>query len=132
MLQETRVNKNSKILIVDDSRIVVSLHSSILKSAGFDCDTAENGAEALEKIILKQYSLILTDLNMPKMDGYELTRKLRKIENYGSVPVIMISTEQEPHDEVKGIEAGANLYIAKPIQPNELIANVMMLLPIRG
>ena len=120
------------ILIVDDSKVVLSVHSFVLKGAGYACETAENGFEALEKLMLKGYDLVLTDVNMPKMDGYELLHKLRALPSYASVPVIMISTEQESVDKNRGLEAGANLYIVKPTQPEALVANVKMLLASGG
>jgi len=65
---------------------------------------------------------------MPRMNGYELTRKVRQIEGYSQVPIIIISTEEEGKDKMKGMEAGANVYLVKPAQPESLITNVKMLL----
>ena len=119
---------NKKILIVDDSRLVLSLHSNILKKIGFECVSAQNGAMALEACIQSKFDLILTDINMPKMDGYEFTRKVRATDGYEFVPIIMISTEQEAQDKTRGIEAGANVYIVKPVGADELATHVKMLL----
>lgn len=126
------MNIKPKVLIVDDSKIVLSLHSFILGNAGYECVTAESGYEALEQLNLHSFEILLTDLNMPRMDGYELVRKVRSMANYAQTPIIMISTEQEAQDKAKGIEAGANLYIVKPTQPELLIANVKMLVPLRS
>ncbi|RLB29942.1 MAG: response regulator, partial [Deltaproteobacteria bacterium] len=102
-----------KILIVDDSDIVLRLHSYILEGAGFECAAAENGFVAMEVLLRESFDLVITDINMPKMNGYELTRKIRETEGYKEVPIIIISTEEEAKDKMKGMEAGANIYIVK-------------------
>ena len=117
-----------KVLIVDDSKIVQNMHSFILKEAGYECSTADNGFVALEMLAREPYDLIVCDVNMPRMDGYELTRRVRKTEGYENTPVIMISTEKEAADKMKGMEAGANVYIVKPAKPEELVMNAKMLL----
>src|ERR1700733_5636910 len=123
MLQEAEMNDinseikktsdSKRILIVDDSRLVLSLHSNIIRKLGFDCESAENGFMALEECLKGQFDLVLTDINMPKMDGYEFTKKLRGTSGYEQTPIIIISTEQEALDKSKGLEAGANAYIIK-------------------
>ncbi len=118
----------AKVLIVDDSDIVLNLHSHIFELAGFDVAVAENGFVALEVLNREKIDLIVTDINMPRMDGYELIRKIRKTENYENVPIIIISTEEEAKDIMKGMEAGANLYVVKPADPDKLITNANMLL----
>ncbi len=117
-----------KVLIVDDSKIVQNMHSFILKEAGYECSCADNGFVALEMLAREPYDLIVCDVNMPRMDGYELTRRVRKTEGYENTPVIMISTEKEAADKMKGMEAGANVYIVKPAKPEELVMNAKMLL----
>ncbi len=118
----------AKVLIVDDSQIVLNLHSYIFEEAGFECAVAENGYLALEMLNREQFDLVVTDVNMPRMDGYELTRNVRKTPGYENVPVIMVSTEEEARDKMKGMEAGANIYVVKPAEPRALIANANMLL----
>ncbi len=122
----------SKVLIVDDSQIVLNLHSFIFENAGFQCAIAENGYIALEMLNKEKFDLIVTDINMPKMDGYELTKKIRKTKGYEEIPVIMVSTEEEAKDKMKGMEAGANIYVVKPAEPATLIANAKMLLAEQG
>jgi two-component system chemotaxis response regulator CheY len=117
-----------KILVVDDSRIVLSLHSYILGSAGFDCVTAENGFLALETLFRDRFDLVVTDVNMPRMDGYELTRRIRQTPGFTQIPIIIISTEEEAADKMKGMAAGANVYVVKPAEPASLIQNAKMLL----
>ena len=85
---------------------------------------------ALEKIYGTDGELLicLTDINMPNMDGYTLIERLREDPNFEDLPIIIISTEEELQDKQRGFEAGANLYIVKPTEPDELIENIRMLL----
>lgn len=117
-----------KILVVDDSGIVRNLHSFMLKSAGFEVTEAVNGYEALEKILSTQFDLIIADINMPKMDGFALCKEIRANENYKDTPIIIVSTESEAEDKMKGFKAGANLYLVKPVNAEDLIENSKMLL----
>ena len=107
--------KIKKVLVVDDSLTIRVYHTSLLKSFGFEVDTAENGMEALEKAMSKKYDLILSDINMPVMDGYEFVKKLRKLDNYKLTPVVFVTTLDSEEDKRKGFMAGATLYIVKPI-----------------
>ena len=118
----------ARVLIVDDSNIVLSLHSYILENAGHECMGVNNGFMALERLMREGFDLVVTDVNMPKMDGYELTRRIRAIEDYKQIPIIIISTEQDAKDRMKGLEAGASVYIVKPTDPAALVVNVDMLL----
>ncbi len=116
-----------KTLVVDDSRMVRDLHSFMLQSGGHEVEGAENGSEALERILTEKYDLIVTDINMPKMDGYELARSVRQTEGYQNTPIIMVSTESEAADKAKGFEAGANVYVVKPASAETLLTNAQML-----
>ena len=118
----------AKVLIVDDSHIVLNLHSYIFQTAGFECAVAENGFLALEILNQEHMDLVVTDINMPRMDGYELTRRIRRTPELKDVPIIIISTEEEARDKIKGMEAGANVYVVKPAEPAALIAHANMLL----
>ncbi len=109
-----------KALVVDDSLTVRIYHSSMLKNFGYEVDTAENGLEALEMVIKKKYDLILSDINMPVMDGYEFVRKLRKMNEYKHTPVVFITTLDSDVDRRKALLAGATLYIVKPINMETL------------
>lgn len=119
---------NKRILVVDDSPTIRALLSFILKTAGFETRTASDGIEALETIYLNDFDLLVCDINMPKMDGLTLIKTLRAQEEYRNIPIIIITTESEEEDRKKGIEAGANVYLVKPTQPEHLIQNVKMLL----
>ena len=96
----------TRALVVDDSPMVRDLHAFMLQSGGFQVDGAENGSDALEKLLRRKYDLIVTDINMPRMDGYELVRSIREIEQYKATPIIIVSTESEASDKSKGFEAG--------------------------
>ncbi len=102
-------------LVVDDSLTIRTYHSSILRSLGFETETAENGLDALEKCMEKKYDIIFSDINMPVMDGYEFVKKLRKMEGYKYTPVIFVTTLDSEEDRKKGFLAGATLYVVKPI-----------------
>lgn len=110
-----------KVLIVDDAATVRMYHKNILKQAGFFTDEAINGLEALEKAHMDRFDLYLVDVNMPKMDGYSFIRKLRESRDIQQAPAVMISTEAEAEDETKAYLAGANLYLVKPIKPDQLL-----------
>jgi two-component system, chemotaxis family, chemotaxis protein CheY len=110
-----------KILIVDDAATVRMYHKNILNQHGFLTDEAINGVEALEKAHSEHFDLYLVDVNMPKMDGYTFVRQLRASQMIDQAPVMMISTESEAEDELKAYQAGANLYLIKPIKPNQLL-----------
>jgi two-component system chemotaxis response regulator CheY len=116
------------ILIVDDSEFVRSYHSYILQQAEFNVITAVDGSDGLEKLYTNTCDLVLTDINMSNMDGYDLIRRIRADENYKSVPIIIVSTESESKDKAKGFDVGANLYIVKPSTPEMMIENIRMVL----
>lgn len=116
-----------KVLIVDDAATVRMFHRNILKQAGFQTEEAINGLEALEKAHLSDFDLYLVDVNMPKMDGYSFIRKLRESKDILQAPAVMISTEAEIDDESKAYQAGANLYLIKPIKPDLLLVYANLL-----
>lgn len=122
------MDNKKKILIVDDSEFVRNYHSYILEQAQFQVMTAVDGSDGLEKLFSSSCDLVLTDINMANMDGYEFIRRVRAGENCNSVPIVIVSTESESKNRMKGFEAGANLYIAKPCSPEMLVENVRMIL----
>lgn len=118
---------SNRVLVVDDSAIVRNIHSFMLKSGDFEVVEASNGYEAMEKLLESQFDLIVTDINMPKMDGYALCKAIRKEPKYTNTPIIIISTESEAQDKLQGFKAGANLYVIKPVKSEELLQNAKML-----
>ena len=119
-----------KVLIVDDSEMIRNFHSYIIKTMGLEIITAVDGADALEKIYSSNQELLgcITDINMPNMDGYTFIERLREDPQYEDIPIIIISTEDEFKDRERGFEAGANVYIVKPTDPDVLLENIRMLL----
>jgi two-component system, chemotaxis family, chemotaxis protein CheY len=122
------VDASKLILVVDDSQFVRSYHSYILEQALFRVITAIDGSDGLEKLYSNPCDLILTDINMSNMDGYEFIRRVRADGKYKSLPIIIVSTESEGKDKMKGFEAGANLYIVKPCSPEMMVENIRMIL----
>jgi len=118
---------SKRILIVDDSPVVLALHQYALETAGYQWVTAPNGYSALEQLFEEPFSLVISDVNMPRMDGYELAKNIRKTQGYEFVPIILISSEEGSQNRAKGIASSADLYLCKPVEPAALIANVNML-----
>jgi two-component system chemotaxis response regulator CheY len=117
------------ILIVDDSKTVRNLVAFIMKKEGFKVTTAENGLDGLEKLFAaEKVDLIISDVNMPKMDGFTFIRSVREQEIYRDIPIVVLSTEGQDKDIQTGLNLGANLYMVKPAQPEKLLRNVKMLL----
>ncbi len=117
------------ILVVDDSKTVRNLVAFILKSEGFKVTTAEDGLDGLEKLYsMQQIDLILSDVNMPRMDGFTFIRTVREQPAYRDVPIIVLSTEGQEKDIQTGMSLGANLYMVKPAQPEKMVRNIKMLL----
>jgi len=115
-------------MIVDDSRVVRKLIINILNNKEFHCIEAENGIEALEKLVSNNIDLIIADLNMPKMSGLELVKTIRDSEIYNKIPIIMLTTEKNEIEKKKCIEAGVNIYLVKPLPSVELENNIKNLL----
>jgi len=118
-----------KVLICDDSEMVRNFHYYILKTAGFEVISAIDGADGLEKLWLnRDIGLVITDINMPNMDGYSMIEKIRMEEEFEDIPIIIISTEDQLKDKQKGYDAGANIYIVKPTAPEQLVESVKLLM----
>ncbi len=109
------------ILIVDDAAMVRRYYRDVLEAAGFAVDEAINGIEGIEATHRRQYDLLCVDVNMPLMDGYTMIRNLRAEARTQHIPAVMISTETQSHDATRAYEAGANLYLPKPVTPRELV-----------
>jgi len=112
-----------KILLADDEKDIVEFLQYNLKQEGFDVITAYDGLETLEKI-KETPDLILLDIMMPKMDGYEVCKKIRTTKGFEHTPIIFLTAKAGEVNEIKGLELGASDYIQKPISPRKLIARV--------
>jgi len=113
----------TKILLVDDEKDIVEFLQYNLASEGFKVITAYNGQEALDKLSQKP-DLIILDVMMPKMDGYEACSKIRAIDEFKNTPVIFLTAKSSELDEVHGLNIGADDFIQKPISPKKLVARV--------
>jgi len=109
------------VLAVDDSASIRQMVSFTLKSAGYDVIEAADGQEGLDKAKSRSFNLVLTDQNMPRMDGLTLIKSLRGMPTYRSVPILMLTTESSDAMKSQGRTAGATGWLVKPFDPNKLI-----------
>lgn len=118
-----------RALTVDDSKTMREMVSFTLKGAGFDVLEAEDGKHALDVIQGQKLDLIITDVNMPNMDGIELVKRLRNNDNYRFTPILILTTESDGSKKNEGKEAGATGWIVKPFSPEKLIQVVTKVCP---
>ena len=117
------------ILVADDSRSMIQVIESILEEAGYHVLTAENGKEALDIIKENNIDLVVTDFNMPGINGMGVLRKVREETSTKSIPVVMLTTEAEMNKVVEAKNAGISGWIIKPFEPSKLLSTVKELLP---
>ncbi|MBI1954746.1 MAG: response regulator [Proteobacteria bacterium] len=117
------------ILTVDDSRTIREMISYTLRSANYDVIEAEDGESALHLLNSQRPDLIITDINMPKMDGLTLIKKLREKDTFKSIPILLLTTEYTPEKKAEGRSVGATGWIVKPFDPEKLIQVVSKLCP---
>ena len=116
-------------LVVDDSPTMRQLISFSLKRIpGSRIVEANDGVDALKKLAVEKFSLILTDINMPVMDGLKLVSMIRKEEQFKDIPIIVVTTEGAEEDRKEGLARGANAYVSKPVKTGELLNTVNQLL----
>ncbi len=113
------------MLVADDERNIVQLASLYLGNEGYRVETAANGREALDKVARRRPMLVVLDLMMPELDGWEVCKQLRRASD---VPIIMLTARGDDVDKVVGLELGADDYITKPFNPRELVARVKAVL----
>ncbi len=113
------------ILVVEDQSDISDIVVKYLVNSGYTCDLAKNGFEALECFSLNTYHLILLDVMMPGIDGFEVLTRIREISD---IPIIMLTAKQEEVDRLKGFEKGADDYVVKPFSPRELMGRVKVFL----
>ncbi len=122
----------AKVLVVDDTERNVKLLADLLTFKGYAVVTASGGKEALERIAVEQPDLVLLDVMMPDMNGYDVCRKIREAPATATLPVVMVTALDPANERVKGIEAGADDFLSKPINQAELLARVRSLLRVKS
>ena len=118
----------SRILVVEDSVTQREMMKDLLEGSGLRVTVANNGIEALQIAQNQQLNLILLDIILPKMNGYEVCRRIKSTASTQHLPVVMCSSKGEEFDRYWGMKQGADAYIAKPFQPTELVGTVKQLL----
>ena len=111
----------SKILIIEDEVSIAELEKDYLELSGFEVDMEHSGDTGLDKALKNEFDLIILDLMLPGMDGFEICRRIREQKN---IPVLMVSAKKEDIDKIRGLGMGADDYITKPFSPSELVARV--------
>jgi two-component system, chemotaxis family, chemotaxis protein CheY len=114
----------ASILLVDDSASMREMVSFTLREAGHDVKEAEDGVEALKFAQGESVNLVITDVNMPNMDGIALTSELRALDTYKFIPILILTTETGSDKKKQGKEAGATGWIEKPFDPDSLLSTV--------
>ena len=117
-----------KILVVDDDKTTRKILSLYLKGKGYEVVTAENGLDALEKMGTENINLVLTDMNMPFMDGIELTKTLKADPNWKHIPILMVTTEADEEEKKRAATAGVDDYLVKPANAEQVTASVKKIL----
>lgn len=119
---------STKILIVEDDKHISKLVKYNLEKAGFDCIVTVTGEDALEVLDRESFDLIILDIMLPKMDGFETCRNIKQDKKLSNVPIIMLTAKGEEVDKVVGFELGADDYVVKPFSPRELTLRVKAIL----
>lgn len=124
----TGKKKRVEILIVEDSQTQAAQTQFILEQKGFHVTTVFNGKEALGSLKKKIPTIIISDIIMPEMDGYQLCEQIRKCDETKDIPVILLTSLSKPEDVIKGLQCGANNFIVKPYDKNHLLARIQYIL----
>ncbi len=111
----------SKILIVEDEEAIADLEKDYLELSGFEVEIASDGTLGLKKALEEEFHLVILDLMLPGVDGFEICRQIREVKN---IPIIMVSAKKDDIDKIRGLGLGADDYMTKPCSPSELVARV--------
>lgn len=111
----------SKILIIEDEESIAELEKDYLELSGFEVETEKSGDKGLQKALEETVDLVILDLMLPEMDGFEICRRIREKKD---IPVIMVSAKKDDIDKIRGLGLGADDYMTKPFSPSELVARV--------
>lgn len=123
-MKETSVGNHRRLLLIDDDPNLILLVKDYLEFRGYEVVTAENGREALEVLEQDLPDMIICDVMMPEMDGYSLVKHVRDNPRTSWIPVLFLSAKGQSQDRVKGLNTGADVYMVKPFEPEELVAQV--------
>ncbi len=123
-MKEPRLRDAKRLLLIDDDPNLILLVKDYLEFRGYDVLTAENGREALEVLEVEKPHLIICDVMMPEMDGYTFVKHVRENPETSWIPVLFLSAKGQSQDKVKGLNTGADVYMVKPFEPEELVAQV--------
>ncbi|HZM24984.1 MAG TPA: response regulator [Anaerolineales bacterium] len=116
-----------RVLLIDDEQFYFKLLGKALKAADYDLEYAKSGSEGLARVPSFQPEMLIVDLKLPEMDGFEILLRLRRDPNFGHIPVIVITSKDELSEKLKAFELGADDYVVKPFQPEELVARMGIL-----
>jgi DNA-binding response OmpR family regulator len=127
-MKTTKAGSQKRLLLIDDDPNLILLVKDYLEFRGYEVIAAGNGMEALESLKLKLPDLIVCDVMMPEMDGYTFVQHIREDARTNWIPVLFLSAKGQSQDRVKGLNTGADVYMSKPFEPEELVAQVESLL----
>lgn len=123
----------AKILVVDDSSTIRELIIEVLEDEGYEVEGSGDGQKALELAEAETFDLVITDYNMPNLNGIQMSRSLRKLPQYEKTSIVMLTIESDdPNLRAKGEDCGVKLWLVKPFDPDELLAALPKLLPKAG
>ena len=125
------MNSQGKILIIDDSEIAQKLLLTILEHENYEVKVANDAFQAFEVLTKFKPDIILLDIMMPKMDGYEFTKKIKCLDDFNSIPIILVTALNDQESKIKGLQAGAEEFISKPIDRIELLVRIKNLIKIK-
>lgn len=131
-LQEDSAFGRAKILCIDDDRLLLGLMKDVIEVHGYDALTAHDGPSGVALAKEQRPDVILVDVMMPKMDGFEVCQQLRADPNLKRTPVIIVTAMSDPELKTRGVEAGANLAIPKPFNPTQIVALIKKALELKA
>lgn len=111
----------SKVLIIEDEQSIAELEKDYLELYAFEVSIENDGKKGLDQAILENYDIVIVDLMLPSIDGFEICKRIREIKD---IPILVVSAKKEDIDKIRGLELGADDYITKPFSPSELVARV--------
>lgn len=123
-MTEPSIGAQKRLLLIDDDPNLILLVKDYLEFRGYEVTTAENGREALEILEKEMPDMIICDVMMPEMDGYAFVEQVRKDPRTSWIPVLFLSAKGQSQDRVKGLNTGADVYMVKPFEPEELVSQV--------